>query len=58
MVKDHGPILRSGVRYEVLRKKGMSKERAARIANSLVAERHGDRVDTKKGAVNEPNQRF
>ena len=32
--KDHGPSIKSDKKYEGLRKKGMSKQRAARIANS------------------------
>lgn len=31
--KDHGPSIKDDKQYEGLRKKGMSKERAARIAN-------------------------
>jgi hypothetical protein len=34
MAKDHGPSVKNDKQYEGLRKKGMSKERAARIANS------------------------
>jgi hypothetical protein len=34
MAKDHGPSVKDDKQYEGLRKKGMSKERAARIANS------------------------
>ncbi len=34
MAKDHGPSIKDDKQYEGLRKKGMSKERAARIANS------------------------
>jgi hypothetical protein len=33
MAKDHGPTIKDDQQYEGLRKKGMSKERAARIAN-------------------------
>ena len=32
--KDHGPTIKDDRRYEKLRDKGMSKEKAARIANS------------------------
>jgi hypothetical protein len=31
---DHGPQVKGAVSYENLRRKGMSKERAARIANT------------------------
>jgi hypothetical protein len=34
MAKDHGPSVKNDEQYEELRKKGESKEKAARIANS------------------------
>jgi hypothetical protein len=34
MAKDHGPQIKDDERYEALRRQGMSKEKAARIANS------------------------
>jgi hypothetical protein len=34
MVKNHGPQIKDDEQYEALRKKGMSKEKAARIANT------------------------
>jgi hypothetical protein len=34
MAKDHGSSVKNDKQYEGLRKKGMSKERAAKIANS------------------------
>jgi hypothetical protein len=34
MVKDHGPQIKDDEQYEALRKQGMSKEKAARIANT------------------------
>jgi hypothetical protein len=34
MVKDHGPGIKDDKQYEKLREKGMSKEKAARIANT------------------------
>jgi hypothetical protein len=34
MAKDHGPSVKDNKQYEGLRKKGMSKSRAAAIANS------------------------
>jgi len=33
MAKDHGPSIKNDEQYEELRKEGMSKEKAARIAN-------------------------
>jgi hypothetical protein len=34
MAKDHGPSIKDDEHYETLRKKGESKEKAARIANT------------------------
>jgi hypothetical protein len=34
MAKDHGPSIKDDRQYESLREDGMSKEKAARIANS------------------------
>jgi hypothetical protein len=34
MAKDHGPSIKDNEQYEKLRKKGESKEKAARIANT------------------------
>jgi hypothetical protein len=34
MVKDHGPSIKDDKQYEKLREQGMSKEKAARIANT------------------------
>jgi hypothetical protein len=41
MAKDHGPSVKDDKQYEGLRKKGMSKERAARIANSPGSSKRG-----------------
>ena len=41
MAKDHGPSIKNDKQYEGLRKKGMSKERAARIANSPSSSKRG-----------------
>jgi hypothetical protein len=41
MAKDHGPSIKNDKQYEGLRKKGMSKERAARIANSAGSSKRG-----------------
>lgn len=41
MAKDHGPSVKNDNQYEGLRKKGMSKERAAKIANSTGASKRG-----------------
>ena len=34
MAKNHGPSIKDDEQYEALRREGMSKEKAARIANS------------------------
>lgn len=41
MAKDHGPSVKTDKQYEGLRKKGMSKSRAAKIANSPGAFKRG-----------------
>lgn len=41
MTKDHGPQIKDDKQYEGLRKKGMSKQRAAKIANSKKVSRRG-----------------
>lgn len=41
MTKDHGPSIKNDKQYEGLRKKGMSKQRAAKIANSPGASKRG-----------------
>jgi hypothetical protein len=38
---DRRPSVKNEKRYDALKEKGMSKERAARIANSPDASRHG-----------------
>lgn len=44
--KDHGPQIKDDERYEALRREGMSKEKAARIANTPreVAAKRGGRA--------------
>jgi hypothetical protein len=46
MAKDHGPSVKSDKQYEGLRKKGMSKERAAKIANTPGASKKGGKQPT------------
>jgi hypothetical protein len=41
MAKDHGPSIKDDKQYEGLRKKGMSKQRAASIANSSESSKKG-----------------
>jgi hypothetical protein len=46
MAKDHGSSVKDDKQYEGLRKRGMSKQRAARIAN---APKSSQRKGGKKG---------
>jgi hypothetical protein len=48
MTKDHGPSVKDDKQYEGLRKKGMSKERAAKIANTPNASKKGGKNSGKK----------
>lgn len=41
MAKNHGSSVKDDKQYEGLRKKGMSKERAAKIANSSGSSKRG-----------------
>lgn len=41
MATDHGPSIQNDDQYEALREQGMSKEKAARIANSAGASERG-----------------
>ena len=41
MAKDHGSSVKDDKQYEGLRKKGMSKERTAQIANTPNASKKG-----------------
>ena len=47
MAKDHGPSVKDDKQYEGLRKKGMSKQRAASIANSPGASSRGGKKSGK-----------
>ena len=42
--KDHGPSVKDDKQYEGLRKKGMSKQRAAKIANTPDASEKGGKA--------------
>jgi hypothetical protein len=46
MAKDHGSSVKDDKQYEGLRKKGMSKERAAKIANTSDASSKGGKKST------------
>ena len=43
--KDHGPQIKNDEQYEELRDKGVSKEKAARIANDPKSGKKGGRAD-------------
>ncbi|HEY4809989.1 MAG TPA: Rho termination factor [Solirubrobacteraceae bacterium] len=48
MAKDHGPSVKNDKQYEGLREKGMSKERAAKIANSPGSSKRGGKSSGSK----------
>ena len=50
MAKDHGPSVKDDKQYEGLRKKGMSKERAAKIANTPNASSKGGKNSHSGGS--------
>jgi hypothetical protein len=50
MAKDHGPSVKNDKQYEGLRKKGMSKERAAKIANTPDASSKGGKASHSGGS--------
>jgi hypothetical protein len=56
MAKDHGSSVKDDKQYEGLRKKGMSKERAAKIANTPGASKKGGKSSgsgTKRSATSQ-----
>jgi hypothetical protein len=50
MAKDHGPTIKDDKQYEGLRKKGMSKDRAAKIANTPDASSKGGKNSHSGGS--------
>jgi hypothetical protein len=48
--KDHGPSVKDDKQYEGLRKKGMSKSRAAAISNTPGASKKGGKSSGKSGS--------
>lgn len=52
MAKDHGPSIKDDEQYEALREEGMSKEKAARIANTPRTEA------AKRGGQAEPYEEW
>lgn len=55
MTKDHGSSVKDDGQYEGLRKKGMSKERAAKIANSEGSSKRGG--ENSGGGSKTPKQK-
>lgn len=45
MAKDHGPSIKNDEQYEELREEGMSKKKAARIANDPKSGKKGGKAD-------------
>jgi hypothetical protein len=52
MARDHGPSVKDDKQYEGLRKKGMSKSRAAAIANTPDASEKGGKKSGSGGGGN------
>jgi hypothetical protein len=57
MAKDHGPSVKNDKQYEGLRKKGMSKQRAASIANSPDASKKGGKNSGGGGGSSKSQKR-
>ncbi|MFC3199025.1 Rho termination factor N-terminal domain-containing protein [Parapedobacter deserti] len=53
MAKDHGKQIRDDEKYEALKEKGMSKEKAARIANTSDAGKKGGKAGKLDGRTKE-----
>ena len=56
MAKDHGPSVKNDKQYEGLREKGMSKERAAKIANTPDASAKGGRHSHSGGSSSQSSK--
>ena len=57
MAKDHGSSVKNDKQYEGLRKKGMSKQRAASIANSPDASKKGGKKSGSNGGGGSKSQK-
>jgi hypothetical protein len=57
MAKDHGPTIKNDKQYEGLRKKGMSKQRAASIANSPDSSKRGGKSGSNNGGSSRSQKR-
>lgn len=53
MAKDHGSSIKNDEQYEALRDKGMSKEKAARIANTEDSGKKGGKASTYEDRTKE-----
>ena len=53
MAKDHGPQIKDDEQYEALRDKGMSQEKAARIANTKNSGKKGGKADNYEDRTKE-----
>ena len=53
MAKDHGSQIKNDEQYEELRDKGMSKEKAARIANDPNSGKKGGKADKYENRTKE-----
>jgi hypothetical protein len=57
MAKSHGSSVKDDKQYEGLRKRGMSKERAAKIANTPGASKKGGKKQSGTGGGSKEGQR-
>ena len=53
MAKDHGPSVKNDEQYEALRDEGMSKQKAARIANTPNAGEKGGKAENYEDRTKE-----
>lgn len=53
MAKDHGPHIKNDEQYEKLREEGMSKEKAARIANDSKSGKKGGKAEKYENRTRE-----
>ena len=56
MAKDHGPSVKDDKQYEGLRKRGMSKSRAAAIANTPDASKKGGKRSGGEGGSSQSSR--
>lgn len=57
MAQDHGSSVKDDRKYEGLRRKGMSKERAAKIANTPDASSKGGRSSSRSSSTGSTSQK-